>query len=177
MRAAGDLETELGGQIDYRLNIIVPYEGVEKGQNWAQIKASLKSWIVNQSAALSDGCHQIQGLGGVPFDFQAVKASDRPPGLFFRRSSPSDNSLPQRIKELFHRKAQKLAPFKASGLTTILLAESDDIALMNQFLLIDACRTAFGGTLPTGVDEIWYADTTILSALEFHDITAPICCP
>ena len=70
-----------------------------------------------------------------------------------------------------------LAPFKASGSTTVLLAESDDIALMSQFALVAAIRTAFGGALPTGVDEIWYADTAIPNDLEFHELTAAVTQP
>jgi hypothetical protein len=175
MRGAGDLESELRGKVSYRLNITLPYEGIEKGQGWSQIKSSLKSWILNQSALLIDGPHQIEGVSGIPFDFRVIKASDRPPGIFFARSFPSENSLPQRIEDLFKRKARKLKAFRSAGFTTILLAESDDIALMNQFLLVDAIRTAFSGALPKGVDEIWYADTAIPLELEFHDITAEVC--
>jgi hypothetical protein len=175
MQAAGDLEAELRGQLGYRLEITLPYEGIVKGQNWSQIRTALKSWILHQSISLADGPHTMQGISGVPFDFQVIKASDRGAGLFFRRSLPSDNSLPQRLLELFDRKVQKLAPFKTDGFTTILLVESDDISLMNQPLLVDAIRTALGGALPPGVDEVWHADTAIPTDLEFHDITGSIC--
>ncbi len=177
MRGAGDLEAELRGKLLYRLSITLPYEGIEKGQSWSQIKASLKSWILSRSGSLPDGRHDLTGISGVPFDFQALKSSDRRPGLFFSRSFPSDDSLPQRIRELFERKARKLEPYGRGGETTILLAESDDIALMNQFLLVDAIRQAFAGSLPAGVSEIWYADTAIPKDLEFHDITSEVCRP
>ena len=48
---------------------------------------------------------------------------------------------------------------------------------MSQFLLIDAIRTAFGGALPDGVDEVCYADTAIPGDLEFYDLTAAITRP
>jgi len=49
--------------------------------------------------------------------------------------------------------------------------ENDDIALMNESKLLDAIRKAYStGPLP-GVDQIWYADTSIPSEIEFSDFT------
>jgi hypothetical protein len=147
---------------------------VTKGQDWTQIKSSLREWVLNQSPVLPEGAHRIQGVAGIPFDFSASKSTKLRPLFLLHRSSPADNSLPQRLRKQLDRKAQKLAPFRTAGHTTVLLVESGDIALMNQLLLVGAIRTAFRGQLPQGIDRVWYADTNIPTDLEFHDISADI---
>jgi hypothetical protein len=51
-----------------------------------------------------------------------------------------------------------------------ILLDSGDTALMNVQKLVDAVRSNFPSGLPDGVDELWYADTSIPSALEFWDM-------
>ena len=43
---------------------------------------------------------------------------------------------------------------------------------MNRVRLTRAIVAAFPAALPEGVHQIWYADATIPSHLEFHDIVA-----
>ena len=64
-----------------------------------------------------------------------------------------------------------MKPYQKKGFTTILLVESDDIALMNEDVMLDGIREAFLGSLPEGVDRIWYADTSIPKHLLFYDFT------
>ena len=76
------------------------------------------------------------------------------------------------LKKLLDRKVQKLAPYQAGGKTTILLVESEDIALMNDAVMLEAIRTAYPTHLPQGVGQLWYADTSLPSDIEFFDFTA-----
>jgi hypothetical protein len=102
------------------------------------------------------------------------KASNRRPGIFFARFEREDETLPDRIKEQLDRKANKLAKYHVSGMTTVLLIESVDISLMNEEKMLEAIQKAYPNGLPQGVDQIWYVDTSIPSNIEFRDFTPDI---
>lgn len=173
MKVIDGLEARFRGKLPYRLQITFPYEAVEKGQNWKGINGALATWIANESPALSESRHPVTAVPGVPFEFSVVKRSGMP-GAFFSRSWPSDGTLSTRLKDQLDRKAAKLAPYQPKGFKTLLLVESDDIALMNEWALLEAIHKAYGGSLPMGVQEVWYADTGIPANLEFHDFTAKL---
>jgi hypothetical protein len=171
MRAAGGLEQELPIIPPFRLRISLQYDAVKKGQDWTEIRDALKSWITNEAPGLEDGRHVLDDIPGVPFRLHVTKAGDRRPGILFARFEPGDETLPNRLQEQFNRKAKKLAKYQGSSKITVLLVENDDIALMNEAKLLDAIRKAYPAGPPPGVDQIWYADTSIPSEMEFSDFT------
>ena len=171
MRVAGNLEQELDTTPPFRLNITLQWNAITTGQNWAAIRAALKKWVTNEAPRLADGRHVIESLPGIPFRLHVAKSSKRPPGVFFARFPPSDDTFPLRVNAAFNGKAEKLAKYKPLGRTTILLVENNDIAIMNESKMIEAIRTAFPAGLPAAVDQVWYADTSIESAVEFQDFT------
>jgi len=171
MRAAGGLERELDSTPPFRLSITLEYDAVGKGQDWHVIRAALKDWVTTEAPRLPDGTSVVESLPGIPFRLHVVKSSERRPGVFFARFQPDDDTLSVRVKDAFDRKAAKLAKYQRPGITTILLVENDDIALMNDGKMLEAIKTAFPAGAPPGVDEVWYADTSIASALEFREFT------
>jgi hypothetical protein len=173
MRAAGGLERELE-RPPFRLTITLEYDAIGKSQHWPAIRAALKKWIENEAPLLADGRHVIEPPPGVPFRLHVLKSSERRPGVFFTRYGPGDDTLATRVKAAFDRKGAKLANYQAPGVTTILLVENSDIALMNEWKMLDAIRAAFPAALPTGIDQVWYADTSIPSEIEFRDFTPQI---
>ena len=144
------------------------------GQDWIKIRESFKTWIMNSSSSISDGMHRICNEAGIPFEFKVAKASERKPGLFFARFAPEDNTLPERLRLHLARKAKKLKPYKEQGYTTILLVESDDIALMDENIMLDSIRRGLSNRLPVGVDKLWHSDTSIVDKILFYDFTESI---
>jgi len=171
MQVAGGLEQELTIEPPFRLNVTLEYEAVAKGQDWVAIRNALKKWITNKAAHLAEGHHVFDNIPGIPFRLRVKKASNRRPGIFFGRFEPDDETLPDRIREQFDRKANKLAKYHVPGKTTVLLIENDDIALMNEGRMLDAIQKAYPNGPPQGVDQVWYADTSIPSKIEFRDFT------
>ncbi|HLD19261.1 MAG TPA: hypothetical protein VJB90_04595 [Candidatus Nanoarchaeia archaeon] len=165
------IEEKLSGKLTYRLNITIPYNGIQLGQKWTEINKSMETWIMKSSSNLPDGLHIINNIPGIPFEFNVRKSTGRKAVLFFSRFSPKDDSLSNRIHEQLERKAKKLEPYHKQTYSTVLLVESNDIALMNEAIMIDAIRNSFSKSLPSGVEQIWYADTTIPDELLFHDFT------
>jgi hypothetical protein len=174
VRATGGLEQQFPSKPSFRLNVTLKYDAVTKGQDWAAIRQRLKSWVINEAPRLADGRNVLDDIPGVPFRLHVRKASDRRPGVFFARFEPDDNTLPDRIREQFDRKAKKLGKYHGPGKTTVLLVEDDDIALMNEWKMLDAIRAAYPDGPPPAVDEIWYAETSIPSEIEFRDFTSDL---
>jgi len=172
MQVVGDLELELKSKFPYYVRLIIPYEGIKKGQDWLKIKETFRNWLLENTDKLPESVvHMFENIQDIPFKFWVKKDKNRHHGLYLARTSPTDDSLPDRIKELFDRKAEKLHNYKNKSYTTILLVESDDIALMNEVYLITSICKAYKGKLPNCIDQIWYADTTIENELEFRELT------
>lgn len=171
MRVVGPIEEELKGEISFRFNITLKYDAVKKGQNWGKIRQSLNAFICNQAADLSDGRHVLENVPGLPFSLNITKASDRSPGVFFARYPPEDATLAERVRELFDRKAKKLAKYETPETTTVLLVENNDIALMNDAIMLEAIQSAYPTSLPRGVNQVWYADTSVPPDFRFENFT------
>jgi hypothetical protein len=154
MQAAGGLEDELDHKPLFRLSVTIEYDAVRKGQNWRAIRAELKTWLTKKAPELADGKSVVENVPGIPFRLHVVKASDRRPGVFFARYEPEDETLSERVKVIFERKAGKLVKYQASGIETVLLVENGDIALMNEYKMINAIRAAFPAGLPAGIDRV-----------------------
>ena len=165
------------GKVPFRLSITVEWSAVRAGQDWLAIRVALREWILTKAQSLPDGRHEIDDgtIAGVPFGLLVRKASDRPPGVLFRRTEPLEANFPARLRKQLDRKAAKLARYHPEK-TTILLVESSDMALMNQGKLLGAMETAYSNTPPPGVDQVWYADTSIPGGqVLFMDFTPDLC--
>jgi hypothetical protein len=171
IQVVGGIDKELRGKLPCRLRITLDYAAVTKGQNWPSVREALKAWIISGAVRLADGRHVVDNIPGIPFRLHMTKAINRSPGVFFGRFDPGDSSLADRIREQINRKATKLAKYHGATRVTVLLIENDDIALMNETILLDAMRQAFSDGPPSGIDEIWYADTSIPSEIEFAEFT------
>lgn len=174
MQVVGGLEQELSDKLQFRLHITIECNAVTKGQNWRAIREMAKSWITNEAPRLADGRHILGDVSGVPFRLHIIKESDRLPRVVFSRFEPYDNTLPDRVRHQFDRKVQKLKKYQCAGKTTVLLIESDDLALMNEWKMIGSIRKAYPTGFPHEVDQIWYADTSIPSEIEFWDFTSKL---
>ncbi len=159
---------------EFRLRITIDFTAVTTGQKWPEIRQALAKWILTDAFSLADGVHDIQGVPSVPFELRVQKDSAATPGLFFRRWAPSDDSLSARVRTQLDRKILKLAPYQSNGYTTVLLIENGDIALMDDWTMLEAIKDAYESRVPSGVNQVWYADSSIPNATRFTEFTAEI---
>jgi hypothetical protein len=160
LESIGALERELHGQLPFHLRVTVKWGAINKGQNYQSTKEAVRRWILGSSPTLPFGQHVIEGIPGVPFALHVWKDEQLGPGLFVGRFSIEDETLSMRIRTLAERKASKLAKERWGCYTRILLIENNDIALMNNVILVGAWTKAFPNGNPQSVDEVWYADTS-----------------
>ena len=168
------LEDEFRCRLPFRLVLTFPYEGIQTGHDWSRITAALRKWVLDEAPKLPIGSHTIKAVPEIPFEFHSAKRSSSRTGLLFGRFAPNDHTLPDRLREQLDRKAKKLSPYKGNNKTTILLVESDDVALMNDGIMWDGLRSAYPDGLPQGLDQIWFADTSIPEEILFTDITQAV---
>ncbi|WAC06805.1 MAG: hypothetical protein OS130_11160 [Thermodesulfobacteriota bacterium] len=174
VRVVKPLEDEFRSGLPFRLVLTLPYEGIQTGQDWSRITTALRNWILDEAPKLPIGFHAIKGVPEIPFEFYAAKRSSSLTGLLFGRFAPHDQTLPDRLREQLDRKIKKLSPYKVRNKTTILLVESDDIALMNDGIMWEGLRSAYPDGLPQGLDQIWFADTSIPEEILFIDMTQAV---
>jgi hypothetical protein len=172
MEAIGFLEEELKGLINCRLRVTIPFGSVPTGIPWNGVRDRLRSWILHDVPRLpyNDIVHSIR-IEGVPFPLTVQKSTSLTHGLFLARSVIEDTDFPQRIQSQIDRKALKLAKYRDSCDLLILLIENDDIANMNRGIMINAVKAAYCQYLPSGLDRIWYADSSISESTQFWNIT------
>jgi hypothetical protein len=171
LKVVGDIEQEFRSRLEFRLHITVEYHAVSTGQDWEATSQALRRWVAQESIALPFGHSEVGPRPGIPFTLWVHKMDEGSGGVYFARFAPNDESLPIRIRAAVDRKVSKLAPYSDEGKTTILLVENDDVALMNDSLMLNSFREALPSRAAVDVDEIWYADTSATGDLRFQEIT------
>jgi hypothetical protein len=153
-----------------RLSINVPYELVTTGSDWEAYRLAVAHWIINVAPTLPDGRYDIK-LPNTPLTCSAIKESDRAARVVLSRPIQDDQTLPQRVVQQITRKMKKLRRYKADGYTTVLILETRDQSLMNQHKMLEAVREGLGGSMPDGLDQLWFTEAR---GAYFFDFAKPI---
>ncbi len=178
-RIVAGLDREIASFVDCEstgFTIALEFNAIRAGMDWNRVRADLKRWISKHASCLSHGSHSIILPTPTPADSPIVMMvrKDRSGCKGFSRIEPRDNSLAKRVRELLDRKATKLMRYQTAHTSTILLVENGDIALMDDWKMLTAIREAYPDGLPQGVDEIWFADTSMPDKPRFLDSTTEI---
>ena len=173
-KVVGNLEGEISPQLTFRLRVRFDNDAVASGQDWAAIQSALKTWILGDAREVTEAQRVDVEIPGVPFPASVLRSSNEPPGLVFSRLAPAESGLSDRVRATIERKAEKLAKYHGPGRTTILLVESEDVALMSYGSFLQSVGEAFPEGLPASVDELWFADTYPAGPPQFHEVTADL---
>lgn len=134
------------------------------------VRRALSEWILTNAVNLDpedqtgpDGnCRITETPAGVPFSVTLCRESTCEDSLLIVRSSPKERSalLRERIGTSLGRKCPKLQQMRDNGYTSILVLESDDIALANR----SAIASATGAELEPRCDQpdviLWVRTST-----------------
>ena len=160
LKVCGTLETELKNAFSFDVTLIIPTFGIETGTNWNAIKNTLCEWLIANVESLPLGCsvHQVDRVS-FPITIEKYEGS----GFYVARWKPPDidtkNELVQIVGTALDDKNDQLREYHANGAETILILESDDIALVNPTKLYKAYLQA-SECIPTpNIDQVWLART------------------
>lgn len=158
-KLVGGLEQEFQ-DLPFALIIAMPEDVAQKGSDWTAQRLALSTWIRDLAPSLADGHHVDVRVAGFDIDLNVWKNRGRlKPGLMFKRwTADGERGLVDRLLRAVPRKAEKLASHKEEGERSLLLLESNDIALMSAHEFLKAFRSAFPGGV-SGVDDVWFCHT------------------
>ncbi|MGE3637369.1 MAG: hypothetical protein AB7G28_02340 [Pirellulales bacterium] len=156
---ADPLREALEGEVPFYLNVMFGYDSLKRGVRIDDVRGAFERWVRDESHLLRQGRSTVSSAKGIPFTFEAERKDDWPPGLILTRLAPTDGALADRIRSIVERKADKLQRYH-SNYTTVLLIENGDRSLMNKEKMLGALHRIYPDGPPTGVDQIWYADTS-----------------
>lgn len=169
MKVFGETERELNGKLPDRVRLTVPFYAIPTGVHWSVLKQTLKNWLLEKIPTLPYGhAYQEYDVLGLPFKINIQKKPSKKPSFRVARFPPKDINLSERLGDAINKKVKKLISYKDKGYQTILLIENSDIALMNLGLMEESVNAVFIKNLPSGLDEIWYADTSVSDEFRFY---------
>jgi hypothetical protein len=157
--ALGDLEQELAGVFPFHLDIVVPYIYVAPGSNWERVRRLVREWLVANCAALPDGYARFD-VPGVPFGLALWKRKSADGDgrvLLMREVPPGDREalLLQEMHRSLSHKYERLADYRQGGAASVLVLQSEDIALVSPQSLYEAFLRATRQEPRPALDQVW----------------------
>ena len=155
----GVLETELKTHFPYNVTLIIPTFAIQKGTDWNGIRDALREWLLTQISTLPVGRtdHQVEG---VPFRITIWKEDRHGRGFGVARTVPPTLEATEIVTAALNNKDDQLQRYRANGDETILILETDDVALMNHVQLYKAFLQASKYVPTPNIDQVWMAQTT-----------------
>jgi hypothetical protein len=162
VRALGALEQELAGAFPFQLSIVVPYNNVAPGSDWSRIRDLVREWLLANCPTLPEGRATIT-VPGVSFGLTLWKrrSSDDSRVLLVREVPPGDAEadLQREMHKGLDHKHEKLAEYRAAGSLSVLVLESEDIALVSPQSLYTAYLRATRERPRPYLDHVWMVAT------------------
>jgi hypothetical protein len=162
LQVCGVLETELKGAFPYDVHLIIPTFGIQTGTDWNAITNMLRAWLLKNVGALPFG-NTSHKVDGVPFNIGISKQDRHGTGFGVARWAPpnlgSNDELIEIVAGALNNKNDQLQRYRTYGDQTVLILETDDIALMNHVLLYKAFLQASASIPTPNIDQVWMART------------------
>lgn len=157
-KVCGVLEKELKAHFPYHVTLIIPTFAIQTGTDWKSITDVLREWLLTQVNTLPVGRtdHQVEGI---PFRITIWKG-DRP-GRWFgvARTAPPTLETTEIVTAALNNKNNQLQRYRANGDKTILILETDDIALIDHVELYKAFLQASTRAPTPNIDQVWIVQT------------------
>lgn len=142
MALLGPLESKLAGKLPTpgHYQLVIPMNAIPTGINWADVRLQILKWCQEVAPNLEIGGprtaprHFIREVPqGVPFEVTLYRWPRRDGQFKIARFSPEDlaNKRGEVIYQALISRGTKVASYRKSGFRTILILESNDIALAN----------------------------------------------
>lgn len=162
VKVLGALEQELEGIFDFGLDLTIRIAAISTGVDWKLIEESTKAWVLRNSPSLPFGASRHR-LPGVPFELAIAKHRDIPGSVFIGRFAPPQDEtqthLAVAIAKALQHKYAELSTYRTRGADSVLILESDDIALTSPPTLYAAYFVANQFAPSDALDQIWFART------------------
>ena len=156
------LERRLKGRLPDHVDVDIPVHAVPAGVDWQELSRQIEGWILANLTALPyDRRVEVQ-VSKIPFALGVRRERAAGPGsLFGIRVAPAD-LREQRVQVLIERieaKSSVLSQYKQQGFRTVLIIESDDVALTDRGDICEDFQEAVKTQHPTDIDDAFLVET------------------
>jgi hypothetical protein len=161
MRICGQLEAELRESFDGDVTMTIDTFAIQPGTEWDNIRDALRDWLIENVPKLPADELRRHTIAGVPFPIE-IERIDSPVRFFsVMRVAPEGykRQLIEMMKAALTDKNDQFAGYKKSGEQTLLLMESDDLALVNWSILYMAFLQAQRAVCVPNIEQVWLART------------------
>ena len=135
---------------------------IQKGQKWPDIKNALKAWLLANISAIPTGRSKVS-IPGLPFEVSLDRDDEMPPLFSVARWLDPALKVPEQLADnitaALINKDDQLSRYKKDGNQTLLVLESQDIALVNRGTIYKAFPVALARTQLKHIDQVWLAQT------------------
>ena len=160
MQVCAGLEGDLNNAFTANVSMIVDTFAVQPGSDWKGAAQALRNWLLNSVPSLPEG-RSDHSIPGVPFRITIFKEAEGPAGFTVGRWTPNVDlaaELEGEYVRALENKSDQLAKYAPSA-ETILLVESQDIALVSPAGLFMASLRARKRANAPNVRQVWLAKT------------------
>ncbi len=158
----GSLEERLEGKLPDDVDVDIRVHAVPLGYSWEEGSRTIESWILSNITLLPYERRIEVQIPGVPFPIGMRRERTVSPGrMFAMRMAPADLRQ-QRVEVLVERmkaKSDVLSRYKGQGFRTLLIVESDDIALTSRGGICEDFQEAVKAFYPDDIDDILLVET------------------
>jgi len=160
LKIFGSLEAELKSTFPCCVELWIPTFALQRGVDWNTIRSSVKAWLLMNVRTIAEGRGKYV-IPNVPFPLTVEKHLDMPSNFLVGRFVPpgkdDQTELVDKFSSALTDKNAQLAEYRRRGAGTILLAESDDIALVSPVTLYKAFLCAQSKVSFPNIDQVWMA--------------------
>ncbi len=164
VKVIGTLETELAGFFRFGISLAVRVGAIQPGTDWIGVRAGIKIWLLQNANALPYGTCRPE-IQTVPFPLTVSKERDNAGKIWVSRFAPPKVQIQVEsalaLAAALHHKYEQLNSYREAGAKTVLILESDDIALVNHGLLYAAFVVAAQCVPTPAIDQVWMARTYV----------------
>jgi hypothetical protein len=162
MKAIGDLEADLKRFFPYHLSLAIQMSAIQKGQNWTVIRDAVGAWLKENAPKIPVGRSTVQ-IANVPFEIKLERDESLPPSFVVSRIIDAKLDIPEELTRSISRaledKNDQLAKYRQQGNRTILILESQDIALVSSGSIYKAFLQAHAQIKPANIEQVWLMNT------------------
>jgi hypothetical protein len=152
----------------HHINVVLDIRKLPRGRSetMRQLEASLLRII---PTVVDDGnLHRIT-LDSPACEIHVSRLASELAGCFFHQLAPEGHNIElcQDIERAIRQKSKQLKRYKAEGKRTILLLDTDEISLINEFTVADAFATATAQIDHSCLDEVFLFDQPVGTDVHF----------
>jgi hypothetical protein len=162
IKICGQLESELKDAFDGDVSMTIQTFAIHPGTDWDGTRKSLRTWLLANVPNLPWDHMGTHHVDGVPFVISLEKLESQIRLFTVSRFAPPGykSELIEMMKAALVNKNEQLEKYRQQYAQTVLLMESEDLALVSWSILYMGFLQAAEAVSTPNIDQVWLARTS-----------------